>query len=286
MRVCVRAVSSYPHLPFFLFNKTLSILSKQMIAAQKAHQNAEMNRPFGSNFIKFINTSKPQILNIFFAFVSVILAYQIHGMRAGIRKLQTMNNEKDDTIDKLRNILANLSEEGTTSGTECNELSGTTVTTNYSFSMSLATKCANGVRKLFQESERKVGYSWILGKKFAAGDELVLTNLIVNLHSVIITDMQSAVGDAAFTPDELKERRVAALKVENQQDIISNKYESSNGNLVGASSSDASMGDLMGLLEEVHSHDLVDADKNDKSSDDMEDGINTTKKVRRARYAI
>jgi hypothetical protein len=43
------------------------------------------------------------------------------------------------------------------------------------------------------------------------------------------------------------------------------------------------MGDLMGLLEEVHSQDLVDAEKN---SDDNEDGINTTTKVRRARYAI
>ena len=73
-----------------------------MIAAQKAHQIAEMKRPFGSNFISFINKSKPQIVNIFFAFVCVILAYQIHGMRAGIRKLQTMNDEKDDTIDTLR----------------------------------------------------------------------------------------------------------------------------------------------------------------------------------------
>jgi hypothetical protein len=146
--------------------------------------------------------------------------------------------------------------------------------------MSLATKCANVVRKLFQESERKVGYSWILGKKFAVGDEIVLTNLIENLHSVILTDIQLAVGDAAFTPDELKERRVAALKIEKQQDV---GYQSSNGNIVGASRSDASMGDLMGLLEEVHSQDLVDAEK---SSDDNEDGINTTTKVRRARYAI
>ena len=87
-------------------------------------------------------------------------------------------------------------------------------------------------------------------------------------------------GDAAFTPDELKERRVAALKIEKQQDV---GYQSSNGNIVGASRSDASMGDLMGLLEEVHSQDLVDAEK---SSDDNEDGINTTTKVRRARYAI
>jgi hypothetical protein len=272
-----------------------------MIAAQKAKQIADMKRPFGSNFITFINKSKPQIVNIFFAFVCVILAYQIHAMRAGIRKLQTMVDECNSTNDKLRNILANLSEEEgmTSSGgsvvlnnddDQCNELSATTTTTattnNYinSFSMSLATKCANVVRKLFQESERKVGYSWILGKKFAVGDELVLSNLIENLHSVILTDIQLAVGDAAFTPDELKERRVAALKVEKQQDIISNGYQSAN--IVGAGRSDASMGDLMGLLEEVHSQDLVDADKNDKSSDNNEDGTNTTTKVRRARYAI
>jgi hypothetical protein len=268
-----------------------------MIAAQKAKQIADMKRPFGSNFITFINKSKPQIVNIFFAFVCVILAYQIHAMRAGIRKLQTMVDECNSTNDKLRNILANLSEEeGMTSSGDTtrggtvvlNDDDGddATTTNNYinSFSMSLATKCANVVRTLFQESERKVGYSWILGKKFAVGDELVLSNLIENLHSVILTDIQLAVGDAAFTPDELKERRVAALKVEKQQDIISNGYQSAN--IVGAGRSDASMGDLMGLLEEVHSQDLVDADKNDKSSDNNEDGINTTTKVRRARYAI
>ena len=42
------------------------------------------------------------------------------------------------------------------------------------------------------------------------------------------------------------------------------------------------MGDLMGVLEEVHNQDLIDG-RNDNCDDD---GNNTSAKVRRMRYAI
>ena len=66
-----------------------------MIEAQKAVQAEEMHRPFGSDFLSFLRASKPEIVNIFFAFVCVLLAYQIHGMRAGIKKLLAEGEEKD-----------------------------------------------------------------------------------------------------------------------------------------------------------------------------------------------
>ncbi|KAL3822847.1 hypothetical protein ACHAXA_006211 [Cyclostephanos tholiformis] len=235
----------------------------EMIAAQKARQTEEMQRPFGSNFVSFVKASKSQIINIIFAFVCVILAYQIHGMRAGIRKLQAAQTEKDADIDRLRNILANLSE-------------GTNGSRDDSFAVKLAQKCADAVRSIFQESERRVGYSWILGKKLASGDTLELHNIVDQLQSVILSELQAAVGDAAFTPDELKKRRVAALKVE--KDIDGIQLNMSAGKL------DAHMGDLMGILEEVHNQDLIDGG-NDKSDVD-DDGNTKSTKVRRTRYAI
>ena len=102
-----------------------------------------------------------------------------------------------------------------------------------------------------------------------------LDNLTENLHPVILFEMQAIVGDAAFTPEQLKERRVAALKVERAMD------GNQSSGVVGKS--DASMGNLMELLEEVHSQDLVHV-RNHKADDD--DGSNTSAKVRRARYAI
>jgi hypothetical protein len=239
-----------------------------MIAAQKARQLEELQRPFGSNFVSFVKASKPQIVNIFFAFVCVILAYQIHGMRAGIRKLQAAQEEKDADIDRLRNILANLSE-GTTGSRESNA-------NDDSFAARLAQKCANVVRNIFQDSERRVGYSWILGKKLASGDALELDNLCDRLQPVILSELHAAVGDAAFTPDELKERRVAALKVDN--DIDGNQSSNGVGKL------NAPMGDLMEILEEVHNQDLIDG-RNDGGGDD-DGGNNTSTRVRRTRYAI
>ena len=75
-----------------------------------------------------------------------------------------------------------------------------------SFSSRLAKKFADTVRSMFQESERWVGYSWILGKKLASGDALELDNLTKNLQPVFLFEMQAVVGDAAFTPEQLKER--------------------------------------------------------------------------------
>ena len=237
-----------------------------MIAAQKARQLEELARPFGSNFIAFVKASKPQIVNIFFAFVCVLLAYQIHSMRAGIRKLQAAQEEKATEIDGLRNILANLSE-----GTIGTRESGAN---DDSFAARLAKKCADAVRITFQDSERRAGYSWILGKKLASGDALELDKLVHQLQSVILSELQEAVGDAAFTPGELKERRVAALKMENDN--------AGNQSSASVSKYDTHMGDLMEVLEEVHNQDLIDG-RNDNSGDD---GNNTSTKVRRTRYAI
>jgi len=58
---------------------------------------------------------------------------------------------------------------------------------NTSFSMSLASKCAEVVRNIFYESEKQVGYSWILGKKLASDDALEVENLVYQLDPVILS---------------------------------------------------------------------------------------------------
>jgi hypothetical protein len=236
-----------------------------MIAARKAQQIEIAERPFGSGFLSFLKSSKPEIVNIFFAFVCVLLAYQIHKMRYGIRMMLAEKEEKDAEIDRLRGLLASLSEGDDVQNTN-----------DDSFSTRLAQKCADVVKDMFEQSEKRVGYSWILGKKLANGDALELEKLIDELQPVILTNVQSVVGDAAYTAEQLKERHVAALKAENEckSSLALDTNQPSQG------ASENQMGDLMQILEEVHSQDLTDEQK--AKGDDNSTG--TT--VRRTRYAI
>jgi len=245
-----------------------------MIEAQKQKQLEELNKPYGSNFIAFIKSSKPEIVNIFFAFVCVLLAYQIHGMRAKIRMLLAEKDVKNDEIDTLRGILATLSSEGSVNN-EQDEAEDDSSPTN-TFSANLAEKCANIIGNIFTQSEKRVGYSWILGKKLANGDRLEVDNLIDQLQPVILSEIQEVVGDAAYTEEELKERRVKALNVDQEDSDSTSMLGSTN-------TSNAQMGDLMQVLEEVHNQDLTD-EQSDKK-DNEEDG-NSSTKVRRTRYAI
>lgn len=145
-------------------------------------------------------------------------------------------------------------------------------------------KCANVVRDIFEPSEKKVGYRWILGKKLASGDSLEFEKLIEKLHPVILSDIQSAVGDAPFTSEELKERCVAALKGEQHGTTLEDPSILDDGSLVVKRDyrNDAQMGDLMQVLEEVHNQDLTDGQYIGNS--DGEWRWNT--KVRRTRYAL
>lgn len=272
-----------------------------MIAAQKARQIEQYEQPIGSGFISFLKTSKPEMVNIFFAFVCVLLAYQIHGMRAGIRKLLVEGETKDEEIVMLRSLLAELSSEGgssevatTTDGENGDDdIVVSDKDNNISFSERLAQKCANIVHNIFEQSEKRVGYSWILGKKLASGDALELEKLVDELRPIILSEIQTVVGDAAYTAEELKERRVAALKGD-QHELAHSAYQSlstSNGSNDASSSvgkkGDAQMGDLMELLEDVHKNDLTDGTKKNATDGATgEDAGDAPTTVRRTRYAI
>ncbi len=256
------------HLVFLL--RSLIYLA-QLIAAQKARQSEELQRPFGSNFLSFFRASKPEIINIFFAFVCVLLAYQLHAMRAGIRKLQTDAGEKDEEIVRLRSILADLVSENE-SGEGNNHVHHNT------FSTRLATKCAEVVKNIFYESEKRVGYSWILGKKLASGDAMEVENLVDQLKPVILSEMQSNVGDAAFTPDEIKERRVAALKILKPESLtVQQELQTLQSN---GGKQNVQLNDLMEILEEDPKSNILDM-QNAASDENGKNAI-----LRRTRYAI
>lgn len=251
----------------------------EMMAVQKARKIEEMQRPLGATIASFWKRSKPEIVNIFFAFVCVLLAYQIHGMRAGIRKLLAQREERDAEIDSLRGILAGLSSsEGNATADAGGEADGgDDGDDGSSFSAGLARNCAMVVRRIFEDSERKAGYSWILGKRLASGDALEMEKLEDELRPVILSGIRSVVGDAAYTPEELKERRVAELNVEKEVVVAGGGSDGAAGDRTNAQ-----IGDLMEILEEVHSQDLTDG----QNSTSGESGDGASTKVRRTRYAI
>lgn len=239
----------------------------ELISTQKARQAEERQRPFGSSFRAFLKASKPEIVNIFFAFVCVLLAYQIHGMRAGIKTLRAAQEEKDAELDRLRGILSGLSTGNAAAGDA--EGDGT-------FATRAAEKCAGAVREMFAESEKRAGYGWILGKGLASAESMEARALVDNLRPVIQTEIRAAVGEAAFSPEEAQERRVAALKAEVETSLPLDGSVGSEGGDKGAH-----MGDLMQILEEVHDQDLADG-----TQPKAEDGEHATTTVRRTRYAI
>ena len=209
-------------------------------------------------------------------------------MRTGIKKLLAEQEMKRVEIDQLRGLLATLSkEEDNNNNATDNNGEETTAHNNNSnniFTMTLAEKCAEVVQRMFTESEKKAGYGWILGRKLATRDSLESDNLIDELQSVILTEIHSVIGDAAYTAEELKERRVAALK---EEDVAKNG--SAGGSAGGGRRDNAQLGGLLEIFEEVQKNDLSDGSRDgssegDSASNNMDSS--TPGKVRRTRYAI
>jgi len=213
-------------------------------------------------------------------------------MRTGIKKLLAEQEMKRVEIDQLRGLLATLSkEEEDDNNNNATNSNGEETTAhdinnnNNIFSMTLAEKCAEVVRRMFEVSEKKAGYGWILGRKLATRDSLESDNLIDELQSVILTEIHSVIGDAAYTAEELKERRVAALK---EEDVAKNR--SAGGGSGGGRRDNAQLGGLLEIFEEVQKNDLSDGSRDGSSEGDSASSNNMDSsapgKVRRTRYAI
>lgn len=235
-----------------------------MIEAQKAVQLAQAQKSNTSSFVSFLKSSKPQIFNIFFAFLCVLLAHQIHGLRQGYKKLLEEIKAKEGEVSSLRKKLREVCDVAEATETD-NEDDNENSADNTSFANQLSEKCTLAIGEVFAQSDRRPGYTWILARKLASGDAMESSRVTDAIQQIVTTEIRSAVGDAVWTEEELKQKKVSELKAE----LIDARVNTSSGELSG----------LVEMLEQVHEEDLVDdvKKKGERTSDE---------KVKRTRYAI
>ena len=234
-----------------------------MIQAQKAaSQTKQLKQSNKDSFVQFLKSSKPQIINIFFAFVCSLLAYQIRGLRQGYKKLLDDIEAKEGEVDMLRNKLREVCDvvelENDNEGEESLPINTPTLLST------ISEKCTRAIGDLFSQSDRRVGYNWILAHKLASGDVAETTKLTDTIKQIMKGEMQNAVGDILWSKEELKQRRVTELEAE-----LNEVHDN-------ASAEDAQMSGLVEMLEQVHGEDLMSGVKSAEGAD----------KVKRTRYAI
>ena len=236
-----------------------------MIDAQKAAKQTPLQKSNKSSFGAFLKSSKPQIFNIFFAFVCVILAHQVHALRQGYKKLLGEMEVKEGEIDQLRKKLREICDVDESDMYERRkdneEYEART------FVMSVSEKCTQAVGDIFAQSDRRPGYTWILARKLASGDAMESSRVTDAIRQIMTHEMRNIVGDIVWSEDELKQKKAAELNT------VFNE-RANNANTV-----DASMGGLVEMLQQVHQDDLANDTK--KGMETIEDS-----KVKRTRYAI
>ncbi|KAL3782685.1 hypothetical protein HJC23_002585 [Cyclotella cryptica] len=184
----------------------------EMIAAQKAAQKAASEKPYSSTVKEFLRSSKAQLFNIFFAFVCVLLAYQIHGLRRGYKKLLGDIEERDEEVERLRLLLRTICDidendsQHVASGEEqdVDKEQHNDHQQNHppSFSLALSEKCTAAIQSLFAQSDTQPGYTWIMGRKLASSDPMESARLTHVLREIIARELRDAVGNAVWSAEE------------------------------------------------------------------------------------
>ena len=237
---------------------------QKMIEAQKAAEQTKLKQSNSSElFVNIFKSSKPQIINIFFAFVCALLAYQIRGLRQGYKRLLDDIEVKEREIDMLRKKLREVCEVVESENVDQGEESQ--VIDKQTLLWTVSEKCTRAISDIFSQSDRSPGYSWILARKLASGDVTETTRLTDAIKQIIKGEMQNAVGDVLWSKDELKQRRVMDLEAE-LNEVRDNAF-----------AGDAQMSGLVEMLEQAHGEERMSGMKRAEG----EDG-----KVKRTRYAI
>jgi hypothetical protein len=236
-----------------------------MIDAQKLLQQTKAQTSNTASFISFLKNSKPQIFNIFFAFVCVLMAHQIHGLRQGYKKILGEMEAKEEEVKVLRTKLRQVCDVVDTN--EDDDYSQKDNEPQTSFAMYLSEKCTRTIGDIFADSDKRPGYTWIMARKLASGDNMESSRFTNAIQQIITDELRTVVGDVVWSEEELKQKRVSELKAE-LNDVKVN-HLGDNAQLSG----------LVEMLEQVHEEDLVDGVK--KSDVGNSDG-----KVKRTRYAI
>ena len=171
-----------------------------LLDKQAKRRMEELNRPFGAGFIQFMKNSKSEMINIFAAFMCVVLAYQIAVIRRGAKILVEQGEERDKVVEDLKLVLRTMSSKD--------------------FTDRLAEKCINAVdtnngEVLNASTHQKEGLlSWFGRSKNNTSSESLLHNRSSVIGEVLKSEIQKISGDIALTDSEMAEKRMKELKAE------------------------------------------------------------------------
>eukprot|EP00559_Dactyliosolen_fragilissimus_P002254 CAMPEP_0184858744 /NCGR_PEP_ID=MMETSP0580-20130426/3813_1 /TAXON_ID=1118495 /ORGANISM="Dactyliosolen fragilissimus" /LENGTH=350 /DNA_ID=CAMNT_0027355047 /DNA_START=53 /DNA_END=1101 /DNA_ORIENTATION=- len=172
-----------------------------LLEKQAKRQAEEANRAFGAGFLDFIKKNRGELINIFASFFCVLLAWQIHGMRNGARRLLGKAEEDRLAIDRLRDILQTL-DDATFRERILNQLEeellenkGTENTESVSFLSRWKRSSASEhtVRQLNEDQVAKVKDV---------------------LASILAANLQKEIGESHLTAQGIEDKRILELKKE------------------------------------------------------------------------
>ena len=171
-----------------------------LLDKQSQRRSEELNRPFGAGFIQFMKNSKSEMINIFAAFMCVVLAYQIAVIRRGAKLLVEQAEEREKVVDDLKQVLRTMS--------------------SSNFSDRVAEKCINAVNTSNSEvintptQQKKSLLSWFSSSQTESSMESSLHDRGSVIGKVLKSEIQKIVGDIALTDSEIADKRMKELKAE------------------------------------------------------------------------
>jgi len=187
-----------------------------LLEAQAERQVKHSSKPFGSTIKSFFQTNRKEFLNIFAAFMCVLLAWQIITMRRAARRLLDITKEQDQVIQDLRSILRKLhspDEEFVEKIVQefimkMNTSSGENLVSS---STDKRPTFSNGVLHIFSTSSRGP----------VAQNDAVEERMKSLLHLILRQELDKIIGTTAMSKDEIAQKKM--LDLQKEMDLLNNK---------------------------------------------------------------
>jgi len=189
-----------------------SLLDKQ--AKRRAE---ELKRPFGAGFLEFVKGSKSEMINIFAAFMCVVLAYQIAVIRRGAKNLVEQAEQREVKVEELMSVLRKMSSD--------------------EFSAHLASKCSEVLHKSESISNQQGRFiEWFKKEKINNNKSSSKDNINSTIFNILTLELQKEIGDIALTSPELSEKKMKSLRAEMEtREEKRNKMDTNFNDLNGTS---------------------------------------------------
>jgi len=174
-----------------------------LLEAQAERQTKELSKPFGSSLKKFFTTNRKEILNIFVAFMCVLLAWQITTMRRGARRLVDISEEKDQVIKELRFILRQL---------HADDAFVENIVERFVQELKKNGTSADGLPSIEKKGIYQLFHGIFRSNEPLQEDEEKRIRSL--LRSVLKQELDRIIGTAAMSDDEIAEKKMADLQKE------------------------------------------------------------------------